>query len=233
MQYNGEVVSSIDVRMKNGEVVHVSMPSGSTTADLRLVLSSRLGRPSTDFSFSFDGLGTPVFWTNNCHKTQLTLIMDNRVKLQEHVPLIDAGIRPGSAVDAEETTHSLRTLLAPDDFSKGIFVQNLPPSDPQETEDQLVQHFGALGQISRIIVQQDESQHLQHAVVVFRTVEDMHNATATEEHTILGTSVSVRSLEKIEGLTGACIDFHPPLLVFHHSHVCLLISFDLLMRVCV
>lgn len=129
------------------------------------------------------------------------------MKIKDEMVLADAGVRPGCRIDVEEMEQSIGTLLAPEDFSRGLLVQDLPAADAQATEDKIVEHFGAFGQISRIIIQQEESQNKQHAVVIFRSVQDLRAAMTGEEHTILGAVTHVRSLDQIEELTGGDFGF--------------------------
>lgn len=50
-----EFALSVDVARKDGEVVHLALPSGSKVSDLRHVLAARLNKPGVDFVFSFNG----------------------------------------------------------------------------------------------------------------------------------------------------------------------------------
>lgn len=122
--------------------------------------------------------------------------------MKDEDSLADVGVRPGSRVDVEEVEQSIRTLLSPEDFSRGLLVQNLPAADPQVTEDRLVEHFGAFGQIARIIIQQEESQNKQHAVIIYRSPPDLRAAMDAGEHRILGARTVVRALDQIEELVG-------------------------------
>lgn len=52
-----EFALSLEVARKDGEVVHLALPSGSKVSDLRHVLAARLNKPGVDFVFSFNGYG--------------------------------------------------------------------------------------------------------------------------------------------------------------------------------
>eukprot|EP00940_MAST-03C_sp_MAST-3C-sp2_P003377 g3377.t1 len=103
----------------------------------------------------------------------------------------DKGENAAAAVISEDD------VLIPEELQQSVVVTGIPSASRESTRKAILDHFNAAGRIRRIILQSDEDETEQHAVIVFGSSEGAQKAAKQDQTKILGAIVRITAVSQL------------------------------------